>query len=73
MKLDGYKIIQTILEARVNLKSAKAAREKIAAIASEYREETDPKRKGELAFRLKKARSDLALMPNREYDMYSEY
>jgi hypothetical protein len=73
MKHNGYQIIHNLLEARFNLPSAKKARMKVVQLSAEYKQEQDPKKRTELLYRLKKAKSDLALMPNRAYGMYRDY
>jgi len=73
MKLDGYSITSQLLEARFNLKSAAKARQTVTDLNSQVREEQDPQRKRELLFRLKQAQSNLALMPNKSYDMHTDY
>jgi len=70
MKLDGYQIIQEVLEARFNLPSAKKARLKVANLKSQYAQEQDPQRRANLRWDLKKAQSDLALKSNSSYDHY---
>lgn len=71
--MNGYQLVHEVLEARFAHRGAKTAREKIAELRAELKQETDLQRKKELAWQLRKAQSDLALMPNRAYDVYRDY
>jgi hypothetical protein len=73
MKLNGYTIIEQVLEARFNLKSSKNARVRVVDLKKKYQEERDPSKRRNLLRQIKKAQSDMALMPNKSYSMYRTY
>jgi hypothetical protein len=73
MKHNGYEIIHTLLEARFNLRSAKKGRRKIAQLTAQLKEEKDPRKRTQIIYQLRIAKSNLALKPNRSYSMHRDY
>jgi len=72
--MSGYNIISKLLnEARYNLSSAQKLRQKIIDLKQEYAEEEDFAIRRALLGKIKRAQSDLALKPNREYDYHRTY
>jgi len=73
MKLNTYKLISNLLEARFNLLSAQKARQKIQDLRSEYQQAETAEERKEILWKLKQAQSNLTLIPNSEYDIYRDY
>jgi len=72
--MNGYLIVSKLLhEARFNLSSAQKLRQKIIDLKQEYAQEEDFAIRKALLGKIKRAQSDLALKPNKEYDYHRTY
>jgi len=71
---NGYDIVSSILIKEDLFKStgAKKQRQIIIDLQKQYRDETDTKNKRILSIKIRRAKSDLSLRPNRNYDHYQE-
>ena len=73
MKLDGYRLVHKLLEARFNLPSSSKRRNKIADLKKQYAAEENAQKRRALIYQIKKAQSDLALRPTKAYSMHRSY